>query len=136
MGGRGDVGVGGVRSLVLALTAQGEGVVAGVVRARISSLSGRPTVCLHLVRVCGVHMGVCAYVCVREKERGKWSDLFIYFFQNAFVCLCACARSEEIQTRQRRKRSQINTRPDAQADKHQTDRDGERMGGRIRQMEG
>lgn len=63
MGGGGDVGVGGVRSLVLALTAQGEGVVAGVVRAWISSLSGRPTVCLHLVRVCGVHMGVCVCVC-------------------------------------------------------------------------
>lgn len=40
MGGGGDVDVGGVRSLVLALTAQGEGVVAGVVRAWISSLSG------------------------------------------------------------------------------------------------
>lgn len=64
MGGCGDGGVGGVRSLVLALTAQGEGVVAGDVRAWISSLSGRWTVCLHLVGVCGVHMGLC--VCVSQ----------------------------------------------------------------------
>lgn len=33
MGGGGDAGVGGVRSLVLALTAQGEGVLTGVVGA-------------------------------------------------------------------------------------------------------
>lgn len=49
VGGGGDVGVGGVGGLVLALAAQGEGVLAGVVRARVSNLSGRPTVCLHLV---------------------------------------------------------------------------------------
>lgn len=42
--------------------------------------------------------------------------------------------SEKIQTRQKKKESQVNRRPDAQADKHQTDGDRERMRDGIRQM--
>lgn len=76
MGGCGDGGVGGVWSL--ALTAQGEGVVAGDVRARINSLSGRQTVCLHLVRVWCAH----GFVCVRERRAAICLIMF--------VCLCAC----------------------------------------------
>lgn len=53
---------------------------------------------------------------------------------NVFVCLCACEQSEKIQTRQKRQGSHINRRPDAQADKHQTDGDRERMRDKIKQM--
>lgn len=66
VGGGGDAGVGGVGSLVLALAAQGEGVVAGVVRARVGGRPGRTAVCLHLGRVCVARKrdSVCVLVCV------------------------------------------------------------------------
>lgn len=49
MGGGGGSGVGGVRNLVLGLTAQGKRVLVGAVRTRIGSLPGRWTICLCLV---------------------------------------------------------------------------------------
>lgn len=49
MGGGGDSGVGDVGVLVLGLTAQGERVLVGAVRAWISSLPGRWAICLRLV---------------------------------------------------------------------------------------
>ena len=61
------------------------------------------------------------------------------------VCVCVWVRKREFMCNRlkledsnevSKKRSQINTRPDAQADKHQTCGDRERMGDKIRQMEG
>lgn len=49
MGGSGDSSVGGVGVLVLGLTAQGERVLVGAVRAGIGSLPGRWAICLRLV---------------------------------------------------------------------------------------
>lgn len=49
MGGCRGSGVGSVEGLVLGLTAQGKGVLAGVVRTWIGSLPGRWAICLCLV---------------------------------------------------------------------------------------
>lgn len=70
MGGGGDIGVGGVGGLVLGLTAQGERVLIGAVRARIGSLPGRWAICLRLVRVCDV----CEQEGQgeRQRARGRW----------------------------------------------------------------
>lgn len=129
----GGSGVGSVGGQVLSLTAQGKRVLIGAVRAWISSLPGRWTICLCLVWVCDVHVDVCEKKGPQEtdKEKGQWKrdvEKFIY------MCLCICVHASwVIKTSQKKPKVPIIH---TQADKRQAGRDKERMNVRQDQADG